>query len=56
MKRFYCTICQRIKRVRTLPTNVQSVNSMTVGKRVGTCDKHVIQANQSIQLRKTGSN
>jgi hypothetical protein len=40
MKRFFCTICQRVKRVRNLPSNVVSVNSMTPTKREGTCDKH----------------
>lgn len=40
MKRFFCTICGKVKRVRTLPRNTQSVNSMTPEKRVGTCDRH----------------
>ena len=43
MKRFYCTVCGRVKRVRALPNNVQSVNSMTPNKRVGTCDKHYVE-------------
>lgn len=40
MKRFFCTICGRVKRVRTLPRNVQSVNSVTPEKRIGACDRH----------------
>src|SRR3546814_10315772 len=47
-KRFYCTVCQRVKRVRHLPRNTQSVNSMTPEKRVGTCDKHALPVNQEI--------
>ncbi len=47
MKRFYCTICQRVKRVRTLPRNTQSVNSMTPEKRIGTCDKHALTQTES---------
>lgn len=43
MKRFYCTICGRIKRVRNLPRNTQSVNSMTPEKRIGTCEKHYVE-------------
>jgi len=42
MKRFYCTICKRVKRVRSLPRNVVAVNCEVPEDRTGTCDKHSV--------------
>jgi hypothetical protein len=54
MKRFYCTICRRIKRVRSLPTNVVRVHADEVKLRTGTCDKHDVgqYGKSNITLRK----
>jgi hypothetical protein len=38
MKRFFCTICKRIKRVQSFPLDVVLSNS--VKSRIGTCDYH----------------
>lgn len=40
MKRFYCTICGHIKRVRSLPNNVAEIHSDDVSSRKGTCKWH----------------
>jgi hypothetical protein len=40
MKRFFCTICGRVKRVRKYPIDITSVHSDNVLARVGTCSKH----------------
>ena len=40
MKRFYCTICQRVKRVRKYPISVSNKLAEDVMARVGRCDKH----------------
>lgn len=40
MKRFYCTICRRIKRVRQYPSDITSQHSDVVGERIGTCARH----------------
>lgn len=39
MKRFYCTICQRVKRVRVIPTSVK-FHGDDVRMREGTCSWH----------------
>lgn len=40
MKRFFCTICGRIKRVRKYPTNIARPNAEQPEERIGTCSKH----------------
>ena len=40
MKRFYCTICKRIKRVRVYPVSVDHASSDDVMTRKGTCAWH----------------
>lgn len=40
MKRFYCTICQRVKRVRRMPDSIEQVNSDTPALRHGVCRWH----------------
>lgn len=40
MKRFYCTICKRVKRVRKMPTRIQDADSIDVTLRVGECNRH----------------
>lgn len=49
MKRFYCTICKRIKRVRKYPADIQNQYSDSVGNRIGTCTRH-IKSGQSEQI------
>ncbi len=61
MKRFFCTTCQRIKRVRTLPDNVKTVYDEDTGRhvvagvvedRVGTCRWHG-EADRPLSARST---
>jgi hypothetical protein len=40
MKRFYCTVCKRVKRVRRIPLNVVSPNAEIVTERTGECSYH----------------
>lgn len=40
MKRFYCTICEKIIRVRRVPDNVESYDLETPERRVGRCRWH----------------
>ena len=40
MKRFYCTICQRVKRVRQYPADITLQHSDVVFARTGTCARH----------------
>ena len=40
MKRFYCTVCKRVKRVRRLPMSTQTPNAVDVTQRQGVCDRH----------------
>jgi len=40
MKRFYCTVCEKMKRVRNYPTDVQFVDALDPTMRVGTCSRH----------------
>lgn len=40
MKRFYCTICGRVKRVRKLPVTVRNDKAENPKDRKGKCDKH----------------
>jgi len=46
MKRFYCTVCKRIKRVRKYPANVVTPNAETVTNRVGSCTYHHLTARE----------
>lgn len=40
MKRFFCTICGKLKRVRKYPHNIVRVNAEQPEERIGTCNKH----------------
>jgi hypothetical protein len=40
MKRFYCTICKRVKRVRKYPLSVEMTGSDVVALRKGMCSWH----------------
>jgi len=40
MKRFYCTICRRVKRVRQYPSNISSAEHNLPVERIGECAKH----------------
>jgi hypothetical protein len=40
MKRFFCTHCQKVKRVRTFPPNVTALDSKSPEERHGTCRWH----------------
>jgi len=40
MKRFYCTVCRQVRRVRNWPTILSKPNEVSPGKREGKCDWH----------------
>lgn len=40
MKRFYCTVCKRIKRVRKYPTNIENQYADDPTQRIGSCSRH----------------
>ena len=40
MKRFYCTICKKIKRVRKYPSNTVTPCASNPAERVGSCNRH----------------
>lgn len=40
MKRFYCTVCKKVKRVRRLPALLQNEQSIDPSLRVGACNRH----------------
>ena len=57
MKRFYCTVCRKVRRARKLPVLIQTPNAPVVTERVGECDSHTRGArhnsslNSSIRLK-----
>jgi hypothetical protein len=40
MKRFYCTICKKMKRVQRMPVIIENANSETPEARRGVCNRH----------------
>lgn len=44
MKRFYCTVCKKFKRVRRLPNSVVNQNATNPQDRIGYCKWHDTQA------------
>ena len=40
MKRFYCTVCKKIKRVRKYPANIQDADATFPADRIGSCNRH----------------
>lgn len=40
MKRFYCVVCKRVKRVRLMPDNVRNADAIDVRAREGECRRH----------------
>ena len=43
MKRFFCTICGKVKRVRSIPSNTRNPQHTNVMQRMGECDRHSAQ-------------
>ena len=44
MKRFFCSICRKVKRVRKYPNDVVSIHADDVYARVGTCSRHSLES------------
>lgn len=40
MNRFYCVVCNKVKRVQHYPSNVVNVESDTPSLRKGSCNRH----------------
>lgn len=56
MKRFFCTVCQKVKRVRHYPASVADKYATNPGDRVGQCDRHVVSSRvETIYRRKVGA-
>jgi hypothetical protein len=51
MKRFLCTICGRIKRVRKYPSDISHVNSDNVLERTGTCARHYAEPDTYVPVK-----
>jgi len=54
MKRFYCTVCKKVKRVRKMPRLIEMPDSQTVTERMGVCNRHM-SIQQTVTARKTGT-
>ena len=48
MRRFFCTICGKMKRVQQWPRIVDDVNAMDPTRRVGQCNYH---SDSSLRMR-----
>jgi hypothetical protein len=40
MKRFYCTVCKKIKRVQSFPSRILKPTATNPIYRIGTCNHH----------------
>lgn len=40
MKRFFCTVCKKVKRVRNVPQIIDTPNAVVPSDRIGQCDWH----------------
>jgi hypothetical protein len=40
MKRFYCTVCKKVKRVRKMPRVIETPKAQAPAERVGQCNRH----------------
>ena len=54
MKRFYCTVCNKVKRVQHWPDDVQAYTSVNVFDRMGSCNWHSMGARPA-QMKSTTS-
>jgi hypothetical protein len=45
MKRFYCKVCKKIKRVRHIPPNTVTPQAFKPTDRIGVCDHHILSTN-----------
>jgi hypothetical protein len=59
MKRFYCTVCKKIKRVRQYPANIQDAHATFPADRIGSCNRHELSEYQvkiaRLERRKAGA-
>lgn len=53
MKRFYCTICKRVKRARNIPSVMFNYAAPLPEDRLGECDSHY--ASRRVQRVVTGT-
>lgn len=53
MKRFYCSVCKRIKRARRYPVSISDTRATKPQDRIGECDWHrTVSAAKSVKQRK----
>ena len=48
MKRFFCTICKRVKRTQHFPINIKSPLAPQVTDRIGECNSHTQHTRRSL--------
>lgn len=53
MKRFFCSICRKVKRTQQWPAQVENVTSINVYDRVGECNFHTVGNRTPIRHRNT---
>ena len=53
MKRFFCTVCKKVKRVQQWPIDVQAYSSVNVYDRMGTCNRHSEPKVYKVKVEKT---
>lgn len=51
MKRFYCTVCKKIKRVRVYPASVADTQATSPQNRIGECKYHSLRAHENTRLK-----
>lgn len=52
MKRFYCTICKKVKRVRQYPASVDSPTATLPTDRIGECNSHYENSSRAARMER----
>jgi hypothetical protein len=55
MKRFYCSICKKIKRVRKMPRVIETPNAAAPADRVGICNHHTVTSKSNYKVNHVAS-
>lgn len=42
MKRFYCTVCKKVRRIRKYPAIITTSKADVVTDRIGKCNRHLV--------------
>jgi hypothetical protein len=55
MKRFYCSICKKIKRVRKMPRVIEMPKAENPFERVGVCNRHTVTTRSNYKVTHVAS-